>query len=404
MLLLDLDGFKHINDQYGHRVGDRILQLVGRRLAECVGPDDALVRVGGDEFVIVLGDVAGPTDASLLAHQARLGLTALEHDDDAPYPSIDASVGIAMFPDHGDDVDVLLAHADLALYDAKRSGRGRVEFFRSELRSAMERRSELEQALRTCVPDTEMALHLQPICHIASDPHVWGAEALLRWNHPVLGCVGPDEFIPIAEQSGQIVPIGRWVLRRAAEIAVSLNRERSHPLRIAVNVSTRQFTLDDIADAVGDALRTTGCDPRWLILEITESLMLEDLPLVNGALDALRGLGIAIAIDDFGTGYSALHYLTRLRVDHMKVDKSFVRDADVDRGQQEIVRALVAMAHALGIEVVAEGIETQGQASLLSELGCRLGQGYLLAAPMPVADFEAWLTAAPTSLRHALPV
>jgi EAL domain-containing protein (putative c-di-GMP-specific phosphodiesterase class I) len=193
------------------------------------------------------------------------------------------------------------------------------------------------------------------------------------------------------------------VLRRAAEVAVALNRERSRPLRLAVNVSTRQFALDDIAEATRTALEATGCDPRWLMVELTESLLLEDLPLVHRALDMLQSLGVAVAIDDFGTGYSSLHYLTHLRVDHMKVDKSFVRDADVDHQQQEIVRALVAMAHALGIETVAEGIETTGQARLLEQLGCRLGQGFLLARPMPVEQFVDWLDTAPTTLRAVLP-
>jgi diguanylate cyclase (GGDEF)-like protein/PAS domain S-box-containing protein len=404
VLLVDLDGFKHINDQYGHRLGDRILVGVAERLGMCTGDQDVLIRLGGDEFVIVLGGIDSPTDASLLAHQARMHLAELDGDSDVRFPPIDASVGIAVFPADGDDADQLLAHADLALYDAKRGGRGRVEFFRPELRTAMERRSAIEHALRDCIPDTEMALHLQPICTLDNDPHTWGAEALLRWNHPGLGPVPPDEFIPIAEQSGQIVPIGRWVLRRAAELAAELNAERSHPLHIAVNVSTRQFTLDDIADAVHDALVTTGCDPRWLILELTESLLLEDVPLVRRSLDRLRVLGVAVAIDDFGTGYSALHYLTRLPIDHMKIDKAFVRDVDVDHQQQEIVRALVAMATALDIGIVAEGIETGGQARFMRDLGCRLGQGYLMAKPMPHDDFVEWIATAATTLRETLPV
>jgi diguanylate cyclase (GGDEF)-like protein/PAS domain S-box-containing protein len=403
MLLVDLDGFKHINDQYGHRLGDRILREVADRLRRCVTDDDLLVRLGGDEFVIAMSHMDAPTDASLLAHQVRAALAGLTTDEDVRLPRIDASVGIAVWPDDGGDVDQLLAHADLALYDAKRAGRGRVEFFRAELRTAMERRAAIEDALRRCVPDAEMAVHLQPICALGDEPRVWGAEALLRWNHPELGPIPPDEFVPIAEQIGAIVPIGRWVLRRAAEIAVLLNAARSQPLRISVNVSTRQFTLDDVGDAVRDTLRTTGCDPRWLVLELTESLLLEDAPFVHAAIQNLRRSGVAIAIDDFGTGYSALHYLTRLRVDHMKVDKMFVRDADVDHQQQEIVRALVALAQALGIGVVAEGIETRGQAALLHQLGCRLGQGYLLAHPMPVDRFETWLRSARTTLREALP-
>ncbi len=403
LMLVDLDGFKHINDQYGHRLGDHILREVGARLQSCLGPDDLIVRLGGDEFVIALGTVDTLTDAALIAHQTRLALAELDPGDDIRLPPIDASVGIAIYPHHGTNVDQMLAHADLALYDAKRTGRGRVEFYRPELRTALERRSSIEEAIRSCVPDTEMTLHLQPICTLDDDPRAWGAEALLRWRHPVLGDVAPDEFIPIAEQSGQIVPIGRWVLRRAAEIAVLLNEHRPTPLRIAVNVSTRQFTLDDVGDAVRDTLRLTGCDPRWLILELTESLLLEEEPLVHAAIEQLRQSGVSIAIDDFGTGYSALHYLTRLRIDHMKVDKMFVRDADVDVQQLEIVRAIVALAQALGMGVVAEGIETCGQAALLRQLGCGLGQGYLLARPMPLADFLEWLDAAPTNLRSTLP-
>jgi EAL domain-containing protein (putative c-di-GMP-specific phosphodiesterase class I) len=310
---------------------------------------------------------------------------------DERFPPIDACFGIAMSPHDGTEPDTLLAAADLALHAAKQKGRGRVEFYRAELRAAAERRSVLEDALRSTVPDVEMELHLQPICELGSTGSVWGVEALLRWRHPVLGQLSPAEFIPVAEQCGQIVPLGRWVLARAAAIAADLNRDRSNPLRVCVNVSTRQFTLDDVADAVTDALRMSGCDPRWMQLELTESLLLEEIPLVLDAIDRLRALGIGIAIDDFGTGYSALHYLTKLPIDHMKIDKSFLRDVEVDAHQQEIVRALVALASAIGVDVVAEGVETEGQAEFLRAMGCGLGQGFLLAMPMPFDRLVTWL-------------
>lgn len=394
VMLFDLDGFKHINDQYGHRLGDEMLVAIGGALASCCGEDDLLVRLGGDEFVLVLTGVHDPADAADAAQRARRSLHGLGAERRARFPVVDTSAGIAVFPDHGTDVDTLLAHADLALYEAKRRGHGVVEYFQPDLRDALERRFAVTQALGECVPDDEFALHLQPICTFADDRGAWGAEALLRWTHPVLGSIAPDEFIPLAEQSGQIVELGRWVLDRAAAIAVELNRGRSEPLRVTVNVSTRQFTLDDIGEAVRSALASAGCDPRWIVVELTESLLLEDLPLVHRGLDALRALGVSLAIDDFGTGYSSMQYLSRLQVDFMKVDKSFVRDADVDRHQQEIVRALVAMAQALGIGVIAEGVETEGQAQLLHELGCGLLQGYLIAHPMPVDDATSWLAAA----------
>lgn len=391
LLLIDLDGFKSVNDQHGHQVGDELLRSVGQTLLSCVGPGDTLARLGGDEFAIVLADIDGPIDASLFAHEVRSRLRASSTYVDRVALSTDASIGIAVFPHDASDVDALLTHADLALLDAKRSGRGRVSFFRPELRAALDRRAAVERALLACDLDVEMSLAVQPICSIGADRRVWGVEVLLRWLSPDLGEVAPDEFIPISERCGHIVALGRWVLRRAAELAVRINGVRAEPIRVAVNVSTRQFMLDDLAATVRDEACAAGCDPRWLVLELTESVLVEDVELVQRVLAQLRELGVGISIDDFGTGYSALHYLTRLRVDHLKIDKSFVRDVDADRSQLEIVKALIAMSGALGIEVVAEGIESVAEATVLQQLGCRLGQGFLLAAPLRGERLDTWL-------------
>lgn len=394
LILMDVDGFKHLNDLYGHTFGDRLLRAVAASLADFTSAERPPIRLGGDEFVLI-ADVDSPTDAALVAHEVQTLLGELY--DGEPLPALGASIGIAMSPQDGTEPDELLAAADIALNDAKRKGRARVEFHRPELRAASERRSAIEDALRTAIPDVEMELFLQPICTFGQPGSVWGAEALLRWRHPVLGMVSPLEFIPIAEHCGKIVSLGRWVLVQAAKIAVDLNADRENPLRVCVNVSTRQFTLDDVADAVVDAVRISGCDPRWLELELTESLLLEDVPLVRDAIGRLRAIGVGIAIDDFGTGYSALHYLTKVRIDRMKIDKSFVRDVEVDVQQQEIVRALIALASAIDVEVTAEGIETDGQAAFLRSMGCGLGQGFLLATPMPAHEFVDWLTRVETA-------
>ena len=324
LLLVDLDGFKAINDQFGHRLGDQILCDVADLLDTCAGDGDVLVRLGGDEFVLVVSSIESPTDASLLAGQVRTLVAGLGSTDETRVPPLDACVGIALFPDDGDHIDELLAHADLALYQAKRTGRGRVHFFQPELREAAARRNAIERALRTCDHDAELELYLQPICSLEDEPEVWGAEALLRWNSPELGPVSPGEFIPIAEHGGYIIDIGRWVLRQATAMAVELNRDRSTPLRITVNASTCQFTVGDIGHAVREALSATGCRPEWIVIELTENVLLDDLPVVTESLETLNSLGVGLAIDDFGTGYSALEYLTRA-ADRPHEDRQDVR-------------------------------------------------------------------------------
>ncbi len=388
MMLLDLDGFKHVNDRFGHRAGDELLRVVGARLRGCIRDDDLLVRLGGDEFVIVVPDLADPAQMDDLVDRVRLSLTEMSALDGLRVARVDASIGVVLHPDDGATVDVLLANADMAMYQAKRNGRGRVEYFRSDLISALERRRSIEQSLLDCRFAAEFELHLQPVFALDGSDTIVGAEALARWHHPELGPIPPAEFIPVAEECGRIVELGRWALLRAAELAVRFNRGRATPLRIAVNVSTRQFALDDVAAAVAAAVRATGCRPTWLTIEITESLLLEDSTSVQRALDAVRSTGVTVAIDDFGMGYSALHYLARFPVDHLKIDSSFVAGIGADDRRTELVRAFMALAHALGLSPIAEGIETVEQLAFLRSVGCRNGQGYLLARPAPPDDFE----------------
>ncbi len=395
MMLMDLDGFKHVNDRFGHRTGDELLRAVGQRLQSCIRDDDLLVRLGGDEFVLVIPDITDPAQMDELADRVRLSLTELSALDDLRVARVDASIGLVLHPDDGATVDVLLANADMAMYQAKRNGRGRVEHFRTDLLSALERRRTIEQSLLECRFISGFELHLQPVFALDGSNTIVGAEALARWDHPELGPLSPAEFIPLAEECGRIVELGRWALLRAAELALRFNRGRAEPLRVAVNVSTRQFALDDVAAAVRAAVSATGCQPAWLTIEITESLLLDDSFSVQRALDAVRAIGVRVAIDDFGMGYSALHYLARFPVDHLKIDRSFVAGIGADDRRTELVRAFMALAQALGLSPIAEGIETVEQLEFLRSVGCRLGQGYLLSRPLPPDDFGGLLRVTP---------
>ncbi|HSW06551.1 sensor domain-containing protein [Aquabacterium sp.] len=388
VMLLDLDQFKSVNDALGHSAGDALLVEVARRLRGCLRDDDLLVRLGGDEFVIVTPDIEGPDAIATVTTKVQEALaqplTLAQRE-----VQVTASIGVALYPHDGDELDPLLAHADSAMYHAKRSGRARTEFYRAELGEAVQRRLLLEQALREARHGQGLALYFQPQVSLAGEAALVGAEALLRWQHPRLGLLAPDLFIPLAEETGMIVPMGRWVLQTAAETAVQWNRGRAQALCIAVNVSSHQFVQDDLPAAVSAVLARTGCAPAWLAIEITESALIEDSNLVKQVLDDLRGLGVRVAIDDFGTGYSALNYLARFPVDCLKIDKSFVQGIGQSSRQSEVVKAFIAMARALGLDLVAEGVETEDQARFLQQQGCPTGQGYRFGRPMPAAQFEA---------------
>ncbi len=388
VLLLDLDGFKAINDTLGHAGGDQVLRDIADRVSSRLRSYDLFVRLGGDEFTIVIGDLHAPRDLVTLADKVQQALMQL-HVGAAARTS--ASIGVAVYPEDGETIETLVTHADMAMYQAKRAGRGRVEYFRPELGTALQRRSSIERALDDPDVTSQLRMHVQPVFRIGSPRRLHAAEALLRWQHPTLGPVGPAEFIPIAEETGAIVRIGRWVLNQATAAAARWNRGRAEDdtVAVTVNLSTRQFLLDDVGAAVDDALDANGCAPTALVAEITENLLLEDSDAVQSAMAHLRSRGVRIALDDFGTGYSALHYLTRFPLDVLKIDRSFVRDIGTGTEHDELLKALVALARSLGLRTVAEGIETSAQLEFLAAHGCELAQGFLLGRPMPLDRFEA---------------
>ncbi len=393
LMMLDLDHFKEINDTLGHAAGDRLLREVGRRLQACTLPGDVVARFGGDEFAMLVH-----AERETLAHCAAAYVAALNEPFfiDGHELFVPASVGIAVYPDDGKDIATLYQHADSAMYYAKRQGRNHHEFYKEELTRQAAERLEVEAALRRACRNGELELHFQPQVELHSGRMV-AAEALLRWNRPGHGMVMPQHFIGIAEASGLIVEIGEWVLASACAAVAQWNQGAAVPLQLAVNLSPRQFVRHDLTGAVRRHLGEHGCQPSWIKLEITESLLLDGDRTVGGMLEELTGMGVAISIDDFGTGYSALSYLHRFPVSQLKIDRSFVGDVPDDRSKCELVKAMLSIAAALRLETVAEGVESEQQANYLTSHGCRLAQGYLFGKPMPRAAFETLLAASRTA-------
>ncbi|NRF67735.1 EAL domain-containing protein [Aquincola sp. S2] len=389
VLILDLDRFKDVNDSLGHAAGDELLRALAQRFVQCVRAGDLLVRLGGDEFAVIVGNVEHP---SALAAVAGKLLEAVRQPVPLGGRTVvpGGSIGIALCPADGTTLDALLAHADIAMYQAKRGGGLRHAFYRAEFSLRAHERLALAQALAEAQHGAGLELMYQPVVSL-SEGRIVGAEALLRWRHPELGLLAPERFVPLAEETGLIVPIGRWVLEQVALAARRWNAGRAEPLRVTLNVSTRQFLDDDLPSLVEYTLASSGCRGEWLGIEVTESLLLEDSDRVQHALAALRALGLQVAIDDFGTGYSALGYLASFDVDRLKFDRCFISRIDADPRQAELVKAFVAVARALRLEVVAEGVETTAQARQLLALGCTLAQGFLFQAPVPATQLEVWL-------------
>ena len=386
VLLLDLDGFKEVNDAFGHDAGDALLCEVADRLRGVLRGSDALARLGGDEFAAL---VAAGREVEENAEQLARRVVAVMGQ---PFAlggreiRAGASVGVALCPSHGRDADALLKAADLALYRAKQDGRGRHRLFAAEMREELHHRRSLERDLRHAAERGQLDLHYQPIVEVAGGRLV-GAEALLRWRHPELGHVPPSFFIPLAEESGLVLPLGRWALERACRDAAGWTGGLAG-LPVSVNLSPVQFAReDDLVGRVARALAASGLAAGRLVLEITETVLMRDQPATVAVLGELRALGVRLAIDDFGVGYSSLAYLRRFPVDKLKLDRSFVRDIERDPEDRKIVGAMILLGQTLGLETVAEGVESEAQLRCLAELGCDQAQGYLIARPMRHADF-----------------
>lgn len=388
LLFLDLDGFKKVNDSLGHATGDRLLQDTAQRLQGNVRTDDTVVYWGGDEFVVVLTSPVTPETAEQTA-QRLVQACSVPHELDGYELTTTASIGIAISPYDGSDPKQLIANAESAMYAAKDAGRNQFHFFTSDLNEKAIRHLQMESNLRRGMAENEFTLHYQPIFRLATHEIV-GAEALLRWRKPNGQNISPDEFIPVAEDTGLIVPIGEWVLRTASSQAKQWQeRFRLSDFSIAVNVSALQVIAGNFVETVRRTLQETGLKPSLLELEITERLLIRNDASTAKALNELKAAGIRLAIDDFGTGYSALSYLKEFPFDVLKIDRSFVDGVMRDQESAGLTRSIIMMAHSLGLEVIAEGIEDQPQLSFLREHKCELGQGYGLGKPMPADQFTA---------------
>jgi diguanylate cyclase (GGDEF)-like protein/PAS domain S-box-containing protein len=386
VMFIDLDHFKHVNDTLGHSAGDEVLIAVAERLKGCLREEDTVARVGGDEFLVLLTGVARESDAAQMARKL-LKVLAEPFAFKKREIFLSASIGVGLFPNDGGDAEALVANVDTAMYRAKEAGRNNFQFFTPHMQERSQERAHLESGLRRALPREEFALHYQPILEMKGR-HLVGVEALVRWNHPERGLLAPKEFIGIAEDAGLIVAVGEWILRRACRRARTLQDGVFPGLRIAVNLSARQFQDRGLVSTVERVLAETGLDPSTLELEITESIAMQNLGLTGEVLGELSRMGIRIAMDDFGTGHSSLNYLKHFPIHRLKVDRSFVAGMTRDERDRSIVAAIISMAHNLGLRVTAEGVETSEQAEMLQTLSCDDVQGFLFARPIPEPELE----------------
>lgn len=388
VLFLDLDHFKNINDSLGHALGDELLRSAAKRMSECVRDGDTVARLGGDEFVILLTNINAMVDVAVVAQKILLTFAPPFHLSEHKVFS-SASIGISVFPDDTTEIDGLLRSADTAMYHAKSLGRNNFQFFTAEMNRKAQQRMQMDQRLHQALANGEFHLVYQPQVD-ARNGNILGVEALLRWQQPEWGVVLPSDFIPLAEESGLIVPIGEWVLRNACAQAKQWMDEGEKALRVAVNISIRQFRQSEFTAQISNILDDIGLPPSMLELEITESMLMHDINAAITTLRQLKDLGVHLSIDDFGTGYSSLNYLKRLPIDMLKIDQSFVRDLASDPNDAAIVSAITAMAHSLNLKVLAEGVESWEQLEFLRDRNCHMAQGYFFSKPVPAVDLPAF--------------
>jgi diguanylate cyclase (GGDEF)-like protein/PAS domain S-box-containing protein len=385
VVFVDLDRFKYINDSLGHHVGDELLRAMAERLRASVRESDTVARLGGDEFVLLINGQGDPESVAVVLERMLSDISQPWTVSQGDF-NVTCSMGVALYPDDGQTAQALLKHADSAMYRAKEKGRNNFQFFTAELNALITERLELENKLRRALERSQFSLHYQPRVDMHSR-RIVGAEALLRWSPADQETVPPSRFIPVAEEIGLIVPIGRWVLREACAQNKAWQDAGLPPFIVSVNVSVRQFRQDDIVQTISDVLRDTGLDARYLEIELTESAVMHDADQFIAMLNELNDLGVQISIDDFGTGYSSLSYLKRFPVDRLKVDRSFVQDIANDVDDATIVRTVIALGHNLGLKVVAEGVETEQQLAFLRANHCDELQGYYFGMPLPSEEF-----------------
>jgi diguanylate cyclase (GGDEF)-like protein/PAS domain S-box-containing protein len=397
VLFIDLDGFKKINDAMGHACGDLLLQEVAKQLRSQVRMSDTISRWGGDEFIVMLDKLVSPSDVAGVAEQINHSLSQVFMVNQQEV-FVTASIGISLFPEDGEEIDVLLEKADAAMYNVKKSGRNNICFYSQSLETQAKEQLFLENELRQAIKNDEFEIYYQPQFELSSNRLI-GLEALIRWKHLKKGLLSPDLFISLAEESGLIVPIGQWVVKTVCR-QLKLWKDKGLPLvRIAINISARQFAQKDLVSTIIQEVELNGIETGLLQIEITESMIIRDIGLVIDVMDDLKSVGISIAIDDFGTGYSSLEYLKKLPIDKLKIDKSFINSVVNNQDDASIVQAVIAMGHNMNMQIIAEGVETEEQLKFLLERECDYGQGYFFSKPVPAEKIEELIKDAKSTLK-----